>query len=283
MKINSGQILSISQSDYLDTSGKEQSQSGVILSGGDVITVEKGGVLSVSGDLINNGLIINNGGTIIVQDGGSIFPFLQGDDEATLGCGGIQCNGGDIIIEEGGAIYSGMNTGDGSQAYFYLDNSSTLINYGVLVYGTLNIGDGSRIENRLGGKIYGSYYEKNLSTFSEMVNYNTKKLMKGNHVGLLGISEFGKAYEAHMGGLFPHIPSGWYCVPKEGKSEEEIAAARKSLVDRGYIITVDNKKFLYYASYNKDFSFHVLCKRGYQSDIRDDNMSSYITLETMEL
>lgn len=110
VKVKEGQILSISASNYVDTAGNAQNQSGVVIKSGVTVTVEKGGILSVSGDLINDGFIVNNGGTIIVQDGGSIFPFLQGEDTIRDGCGSIQCVSGDIIVEKGGALYSGLNS-----------------------------------------------------------------------------------------------------------------------------------------------------------------------------
>ena len=185
VSVNAGQLLSISASNYISSDGEDESQSGVILPGGNTITVEKGGILSISGDFINNGTIINNGGTIIVQNGGTIYPFLQGDDYNTLGCGSIKCNSGDIIVEKGGTIYTGMNCALGEDnvkqsAVFWLDNSSTLINYGTLAFGQLDMGEASTIENRSGSYMYSCLYDKNWDTFVDQLSDNNGKLSSGS-------------------------------------------------------------------------------------------------------
>ena len=157
-KVGAGQLLSIGKSRYVDAKGDTAVSTGVMLEAGQTLTIEKGGVLSIDGEFINNGTIINNGGVILVKDGGSIAPFLQGSDAATQGCGTIKCNNGDIIVMKGGAIYGGMNDSKGGQVPFYLDNSSTLINYGLVCYGSIRLGDAARVELRGDGRMYGSYY-----------------------------------------------------------------------------------------------------------------------------
>ena len=155
--IRNGQILSVTESDYADTSNKQQHQNGVMLQNGQTLTIEKGGILSIEGDFINNGTIINNGGTIIVKKGGSIYPFLQGMAPNLNGCGTIKCLSGDIIIQEGGAIYAGLNDELGAVAPFFLDGSSTLINQGLLVTGGMRLDKGTVMECYPGSKTYTCY------------------------------------------------------------------------------------------------------------------------------
>ena len=161
--IGDGQVLSLSSTGYIDANGKEVSTKGCFIQNGQTLTINKGGVLSISGDLINNGTIVNNGGTILIQDGGTISSFLAGSDIGENGCGTIKCNKGDILIEKGGALYAGMTDANCKDVPFYLDNSSTLINCGLLVYGTMRLGEGARVELRSGSKSIGGcvgYAEK---------------------------------------------------------------------------------------------------------------------------
>ena len=156
--ISSGQILSISASDYVDSNGNIQAQNGVMLPNGKTLTIEKGGVLSISGDFINNGTIINKGGTILVQKGGNIYPFRSGSTPSKNGCGTLKCLAGDIIIKQGGAVYAGLNDESGNIVPFYMDENSTLINQGLLVYGALRLGESARIECYDNSKTYGSWF-----------------------------------------------------------------------------------------------------------------------------
>ena len=156
--VGSGQVLSIAANDYIDAKGNEQSQNGVMLPVGKTITIEKGGILSISGDFINNGTIINNGGTVLIQKGGNIFPFRTGSTPSKNGCGTIKCLGGDIIIKQGGALYAGLNDETGNLVPFYLDENSTLINQGLLVYGSMRLGESARVECYNGSKTFGSWF-----------------------------------------------------------------------------------------------------------------------------
>ncbi|WP_028509351.1 hypothetical protein [Ruminococcus sp. NK3A76] len=158
--IRSGQILSVSANDYVTSSGDIESQNGIMLKNGDKIVIEKGGILSIEGNLINNGTIENRGGTILIKNGGNIFPFQQGTSPASNGCGTIKCIGGDIIIQEGGALYAGLSDENGALCPFQLDESSVLINQGLLVYGTLRLGNGARVELYEDSKTYGSFAAK---------------------------------------------------------------------------------------------------------------------------
>lgn len=156
--VGSGQILSISENDYIGAGGDDEaSQNGVIIPNGSKVIVEKGGILAIEGNVINNGTIENRGGTILIKKGGSIFPFQQGTKPTTNGCGTLKCVGGDIIIQEGGALYAGLFDTNGAACPFYLDESSVLINQGLLVYGNMRLGNGSRVELYENSRTYGSY------------------------------------------------------------------------------------------------------------------------------
>ena len=165
--VKDGQILSVSEKDYIRADGVQDQQNGVILRNGSKIIIEKGGILSIEGNFINNGTIENRGGTIIVKKGGNIFPFQQGTDVAKNGCGSIKCVGGDIIIQKGGAIYGGLSDIKGSPCPFWLDDGSVLMNQGLLVYGGLRLGSGSRVELYEDSVTYGSYGSQKEATGGE--------------------------------------------------------------------------------------------------------------------
>ena len=172
--IRSGQILSIDKSSYADASGDVQKNNGVIIQSGKTLTVEKGGVLSISAALINNGTIINKGGTILIKNGGSISPFLQSGGTRENGCGELLCVNGDIIIQQGGALYAGMLDDKGMQVPFYLDDSSTLIDMGLLVYGSLRLGNAARVEVYETGIVRGGYFNasgSNVSSYLTLENF----------------------------------------------------------------------------------------------------------------
>ena len=171
--IGDGQVLSLSSTGYIDANGKEVSTKGCFIQNGQTLTINKGGVLSVGGDLINNGTIINNGGTILIKDGGTISSFLAGPDINKNGCGTIKCTKGDILIEKGGALYAGMNDSACNKVPFYLDNSSTLINCGLLVYGSMRLGEGARVECRPGSKTIGNCFGATLGTEEQVALLNS--------------------------------------------------------------------------------------------------------------
>ena len=144
--VGENQILSITPGRYISDTGEGEPATGVILPEGETLTIKKGGVLSISGQFINNGTIVNDGGTILIRDGGSIYPFLQGSDTTTGGCGKILCNGGDIIIKEGGALFAGLQDESKNRVPFRLNGGSTLVNMGLMVYGGLELGTNARVE-----------------------------------------------------------------------------------------------------------------------------------------
>lgn len=166
-QVNDGMLLRISNADYVDQDGKTSKTMGSIIPNGATLTVNKGGMLVISGNLINNGTIINNGGTILVKKDGCISSFMQGNNISKNGCGTIKCNGGDILISKGGAIYAGMNDSKSNLVPFTLSNNSTLINGGLLVYGKLNVDSGSRVELRRNSNSLGQVFTYKLEHFPE--------------------------------------------------------------------------------------------------------------------
>lgn len=285
MAIRKGQILSIGKANYISTedggtgSGAAEAANGVILQGGQTITIEKGGILSIDGEFINNGTIINNGGTILIKEGGSISPFLQGDDTAKLGCGSIKCNGGDIIIEKGGALYAGLFDGRLQDVPFYLDNSSTLINYGLLVYGTMRLGDAARVELRGDGRIYGS-----------MVTYGTR-LFSINGSDYPSVEAADKAYREKG-----------EAVEVYGKSGNDYLAVQRISLDRQMMLTYYTDELMkgndsnldalkltvtgarsVYISDSASRKPHILVEKGKEDNYRDMNLEKMITVEYVDL
>ncbi len=282
--VKKGQILSISASDYVASDGREESAEGVILQPGEKITVEKGGILSISGTFINNGTIENNGGTILVKEGGSITPFLQGSGAVTKGCGAIKCNGGDIIIQQGGSVYAGLNDDKGVKVPFYLDNSSTLINMGLLVYGSMRLGNAARVELYETAKTYGSYYSYKGEKKSYTVDASTS------------IADVKKQI-ASKGGIM--IENGLYPQAEDKKtyyyydaSNVEIAEDMYKFNDDAflkgdtskvkYLTQQQNDIGMYLADNNKNAP-HVLVAKGYESNFNDPCRSASLKMETLKL
>ena len=156
--VNRNQVLEISANEYISNAGQEERSEGVILPAGETLTINKGGILSISGSFINNGTIINNGGTILIKNGGVLSPFMPGANTTVNGCGAIKCIGGDIIIQRGGALYGGLADENCKAVPFYLDSSSTLLNMGTLVYGSMRLGEAARMELYSGSRTLGSYF-----------------------------------------------------------------------------------------------------------------------------
>ncbi|WP_028505326.1 hypothetical protein [Ruminococcus sp. FC2018] len=207
--VGSGQILSISANDYVDAKGDIQSQNGVMIPNGKTLTIEKGGVLSISGDLINNGTIINKGGTILIKKGGNVYPFRSGSTPSKNGCGTIKCLGGDIIIKEGGALYAGMNDEVGNIVPFYMDENSTLINQGLLVYGAMRLGEGARVECYDNSKTYGSWF---MGNFKESATDMSKLTYSQKQTVLKAFDEHGFSY---IYDEKANIVTSWKLAPTE--------------------------------------------------------------------
>ena len=272
--IGNERILSISSGEYISSEGKEETVEGVFLPAGETITIEKGGILSIEGTFLNNGTIINNGGTILIKDGGSICPFLQGDNTAKNGCGAIICNGGDIIIESGGALYAGMNDDSMNQVPFYMDNSSTMIVYGLVVYGSMRLGDAARIELRSGGKMYGSYYGYTVTT----VPYPHSMLLP----------EIKKKYE-DMGVAFKVINGMEFAEFPQLIPATDMMKYNTSYFMSGTLYKVDNiaplsrGNGMYISEQGVTHTPHVMIARGEEKSLVDPNMSTNIMLEVLGL
>ncbi|MCR5624109.1 MAG: autotransporter adhesin family protein [Lachnospiraceae bacterium] len=148
--IGEGQMLIIDDATFIDSSGHTSKSEGIILPETSTIIIEKGGVLSVQGNLINNGTIINKGGTIIVKDGGCISPYAATSE------GMIKCLGGDMIVMPGGKVFAlssdkAQNTSESVVGISLLssdDGGSSLINYGFVANTRCEMDASSTIENR---------------------------------------------------------------------------------------------------------------------------------------
>lgn len=139
------------RSDYTIRNGMVANYNGYIyLEPNVTVTVEEGGVLSVSGTLYNNGTIQNNGGTVLVQQDSSIEQFCLGDPRG----GTLRCDGGDLVILSGGRVTT-----------YSLDmyHGATCTNFGVLVNASLftQFETGAAIDNRVSGTIFLGVEPKN--------------------------------------------------------------------------------------------------------------------------
>ncbi len=148
--------LSAIRSDVTIGSGQVANYNGYIYIEPNVtVTVEKGGVLSVSGVLYNNGTIVNNGGDIVVQKDATIEQFCLGGSKG----GAIFCNGGDLVILSGGCVTT--STSAVSAAAFSMSDGATCTNFGTLaVGGSSEILSGATLDNRSGGTMLFAYRPK---------------------------------------------------------------------------------------------------------------------------
>lgn len=132
------------RSDYTIRNGMVANYNGYIyLEPNVTVTVEEGGVLSISGTLYNNGTIQNNGGTVLVQQDSSIEQFCLGDPRG----GALRCDGGDLVILSGGRV-----TTNSLEMY----HGATCTNFGVLVNASrfTQFETGATIDNRASGTIF---------------------------------------------------------------------------------------------------------------------------------
>ena len=180
--VGKGQVLPIGSGQFIQDDNSTADTNGVILTNGSTITINKGGILSISGAFLNNGTIINNGGTILVKAGGSISPFQQGINSLVNGCGKIICNDGDIIIQKGGAIYGGLRDEKFGSVDFRMNGHSTLINQGLLVYERLFVEQDARVELYENSCTYGGAINGGAKEVNMLFLYN-QDLMKGDAKG----------------------------------------------------------------------------------------------------
>ncbi len=148
--------LSAVRSDYTVSSGQVANYNGyVYIEPGVTVTVEKGGVLSISGVLYNNGAIVNNGGDIVVQKNATIEQFCLGDSKG----GSLTCDGGDLVILSGGCVAVGSSSKVSNA--FSLSNGSTCTNFGTLVLSSsAAVDSGATLDNRSSGTMLFFYKPK---------------------------------------------------------------------------------------------------------------------------
>ncbi len=167
MYVGYKETLSAIRSDCTIDSGQVANYDGfVYIEPGVTVTVERGGVLSISGVLYNNGTIKNKGGDVVVQKNACIEQLCIGD-----GVGGvICCDGGDLVILSGGRVsvgktesYSSYKTEYGNG--FVLRNGATCTNFGTLVVScSAYVVSGATLDNRASGSMFFEYKPK--STYS---------------------------------------------------------------------------------------------------------------------
>ncbi len=163
MYIGTKETLSAITSDITISSGQVTSFNDyVYIQPGVTVTIEKGGVLSVSGTLFNNGAILNNGGDIVVQKNAAIDQLNIADKAG----GVIACDGGDLVIFSGGFVSVGKTekfvSADTDYGYgFVLRNGSTCVNFGTLVVGSSGyVISGSTLDNRASANMFFDYKVK---------------------------------------------------------------------------------------------------------------------------
>lgn len=163
MYVATKETLSAITSDITIASGQVTSFNNyVYIKPGVTVTIEKGGVLSVSGTLFNNGAILNNGGDIVVQKNAVIEQLNIADNMG----GVIACDGGDLVIFSGGFVSVGKTekfiSADTDYGYgFVLRNGSTCVNFGTLVVGSSGyIISGSTLDNRASANMFFDYKVK---------------------------------------------------------------------------------------------------------------------------
>ncbi len=161
--------LSAIRSDVTIGSGQVANYNGYVYIEPNVtVTIEEGGVLSVSGVLYNNGTIVNAGGDIVVQKDATIEQFCLGD-----GAGGtITCKGGNLVILSGGCVTTGVGT---ASASLTLSSGATCTNFGTLAVGaSAQVDSGATLDNRSSGTMLFAYrpktaYSGTLNTLSTAV------------------------------------------------------------------------------------------------------------------
>ncbi len=179
LTIKKDTLYPVRNSVFTDENGNTSKSEGIVLPEKSTIKIEKGGVLSVEGDLLNNGTIYNEG-TIIIKDGGCISPYTATDE------GKIYCNGGNIIIMPGGKLFSLSDKHMGFDTYsndiepnLLLLNNSNVVNYGLFAntYGAMD--PSSSIENRKDAVFYAGVNRSNRGVFlNKKVSITDKSLEK---------------------------------------------------------------------------------------------------------
>ena len=148
----------------------------LILMDGATMTIPEGSVLCVKGSFFVNGTIKCHG-TILVEDGGVMMPFTPKKKG-----GDIDIDGGTLAIMSGGRVYAGNPKGylnATENAWFYVRNSGTVVNYGILAAGIADVGTNSVVENHAGGAILFGVVLKTPGSFLNTVKMTDSNLDKG--------------------------------------------------------------------------------------------------------
>jgi len=146
LKVGKGQIQAVGETYYQDHHGNSAKSDGCVIPEDSIVRVEEGGILSVSGNLLNKGKIVLDGGVLIIRDGGTVTPYTETKQ------GSIECmNGGSIIIMPGGKLFTNPNN-DGKPD-LTLSNGSNLIDYGLWVNYYASVDASSKIEVRKSGAL----------------------------------------------------------------------------------------------------------------------------------
>ena len=115
---------------------------------GTTVTVEDGGVLSVSKWVVNNGtIVVRPGGTLLVQDDAVVSTIL--DDQGLHG-GAVLCDGLLLIQGGGKLVASGV---DGLQ----LGYGAHCVNYGKIIAENMTVYTDHTVENRGSGTVYAGW------------------------------------------------------------------------------------------------------------------------------
>lgn len=199
--IGKGELLEISNAEYMDVNNKIQRSDGLILPESAKIIINEGGVLSITTNLINNGKIINNGGTIIIKDGGCISPFLD-TNECVIECR----NGGNIVVMPKGRLFclsdiyrtnSDLTTlATQNECSLKLTGGSSLINYGLFASSFCQIDKSSIIENRGEGVLIPGCKREKINKLL----YNAELKIDGDYTTVEGLGRvYGNRYAAKVG------------------------------------------------------------------------------------
>ena len=110
---------------------------------GSTLRVKSGGILSVTGTLLNDGkIVVEDGGLLILNDGARIMPLTKYD----TACGAITSSGGSIVVGENAMLCGGGTNG-------LVLNGGGVINYGVIAAEAMTISMPYTVENRENGWI----------------------------------------------------------------------------------------------------------------------------------
>ena len=171
---------------------------------GRVLTIEKDGILSVDGMLLNDGEIrVEDGGLLILKDGAKIMPMTKYDSA----CGKITSYGS-IVIEEDSLLSAGASNG-------IRIKGGGVINFGTIAGEYIDIDQSYAIDNRDSGYVIAGWspspeariryiraaigdQEKGVTEEVDAKNDFTKVAKGKSHVGMLSDSIYGNVDADHV-------------------------------------------------------------------------------------